>query len=115
MTCLVLGRDTLNRILGDKIYDVTFKNFIKWALDKNPILSKLGKKNTEHVIEEMKISSFKTHESIFRKGLSGFQKLVVVIEGSLKKLKNGTIVATKGQCYGEEFLLGDNKGKIMDD
>jgi cGMP-dependent protein kinase len=31
VTCLVLGRDTLNRILGDKVYDITFKNFIKWA------------------------------------------------------------------------------------
>lgn len=31
VTCLVLGRDTLNRVLNDKIYDVTFKNFIKWA------------------------------------------------------------------------------------
>jgi hypothetical protein len=31
----------------------------------------------------------------------GFQKLVVVIEGSLKKVKNGNIVAAKGQCYGE--------------
>jgi cGMP-dependent protein kinase len=31
VTCLVLGRDTLNRILSDKIYDITFKNFIKWA------------------------------------------------------------------------------------
>ncbi len=31
VTCLVLGRDTLNRVLSDKIYDVTFRNFIKWA------------------------------------------------------------------------------------
>ena len=48
----------------------------------------------------MKISSYKAQESIFRRGIVGFQKLVVVIEGSLKKLKNGNVVATKGQCYG---------------
>ena len=52
----------------------------------------------------MKISSFKMNEFIFRKGVKGFQKLVVIIEGSLKKLKSGTTVAGKGQCYGEEFL-----------
>ena len=26
VTCLVVGRDTLNRILSDKVYDITFKN-----------------------------------------------------------------------------------------
>ena len=46
VTCLVLGRDTLNRILNDKIYDVTFKNFIKWSFEKNSLLSKLSKIQT---------------------------------------------------------------------
>lgn len=49
----------------------------------------------------MKVSSFKTNEQIFRKGIVGFQKIVVVIEGGLKKMKTNTIVAGKGQCYGE--------------
>ena len=101
VTCLVLGRDTLNRILSDKIYDITFKNFIKWAFEKNPFLSKLNKNQTDKVIEAMKISAFKINESVFRKGVSGFQKIVVIIEGSLKKLKTGTIIASKGQCWGE--------------
>ena len=61
----------------------------------------------------MKISSYKAQQSIFRRGIVGFQKLVVVIEGSLKKLKNGNVVATKGQCYGQEFLRDPNK--ILDD
>lgn len=57
--CLVLGRDTLNRILGDRIFDVTFKNFIRWAFEKNPIINKLSKDIQERIIDEMKISSFK--------------------------------------------------------
>lgn len=61
VTCLVLGRDTLNRVLSDKIYDVTFKNFIRWAFEKNPLLSKLSKTQTEKVIEAMKISAFKAN------------------------------------------------------
>ena len=61
----------------------------------------------------MKINSYKAQESICRRGIVGFQKLVVVIEGSLKKLKSGNVVATKGQCYGEEFLKDQNK--ILDD
>jgi hypothetical protein len=41
--CLILGRDTLNRIMGENIYEVTFKNFIRWAFEKNPILSQISK------------------------------------------------------------------------
>ena len=63
----------------------------------------------------MKISSFKANQCIFRKGVAGFQKIVVIIEGSLKKIKNGTIVANKGQCWGQEYLLEANKSKILDD
>ena len=29
--CLLLGRDTLHRVMSDNIYEVTFKNFIRWA------------------------------------------------------------------------------------
>jgi len=58
---------------------VTFRNFIKWSFEKNPLLSKLNKTQTEKVIEAMKISSFKANESVFRKGVSGFQKIVVII------------------------------------
>jgi cGMP-dependent protein kinase 1 len=115
VTCLVLGRDTLNRVLGDKVYDVTFKNFIRWAFEKNNVMSKFSREQQDNIIESMKISSFKINELIFRKGVSGFQKLIVVIEGGIKKIKTGTIVAGKCQCYGEEYLTNENRNKIMDD
>ena len=50
VTCLVLGRDTLNRVMNEKVYDVTFKNFIRWSFEKNPLLSKLSKAQTDKVI-----------------------------------------------------------------
>ena len=102
---LILGRDTLNRLMGDKIYEVTFKNFIRWAFDNNNLLQKLNKTQTEKLIDNMKISNYKANETIFRRGVVGFQKIVVVIEGQLKNVKNGSIVAGKGQCFGEEFFL----------
>ena len=43
---LILARDTLNRIMGDQIYEVTFKNFIRWAFDNNSQLQKLAKDQT---------------------------------------------------------------------
>lgn len=92
---------------------MTFKNFIRWAFEKNPTLTQYTKEIQESIIDEMKITSYKAQESIFKRGVVGFQKLVVVIEGSLKKLKSGLVVAAKGQCYGEEFLKDPHK--ILDD
>jgi len=86
--------------MGDNIYDVTFKNFIRWAFEKNPTITQFTKTSQEKILEEMTITSYKAQESVLKRGVSGFQKLVVVIEGTLKKLRSGNIVATKGQCYG---------------
>lgn len=97
----MLGRDTLSRVLGDKIHEVTFKNFIKWAFDKNPVLSKMSKTQSDRIIDAMKIAAFKANDPIFKKAINGCQKIVVVIEGSLKKQKHGGTVASKGQCWGE--------------
>lgn len=46
VVALILARDTLNRIMGDQIYEVTFKNFIRWAFDNNSRLQKLTKDHT---------------------------------------------------------------------
>ena len=113
--CLILGRDTLNRLMGDQIYDVTFKNFIRWAFDNNSILQRLTKDQTEKFIDNMKISNYKVNETIFRRGVIGFQKIVVMIEGQLKNVKNGSTVASKGECFGEEFFLVENMQKVMED
>lgn len=43
IVCLVLGRETLAKVLGDRIFVVTFRNFIKWCFDRHPNFSKLSK------------------------------------------------------------------------
>lgn len=43
MTCLILSRETIAKVLGDQIFIVTFRNFIKWAFDKSAYLSRLQK------------------------------------------------------------------------
>ena len=78
-TVLILPRDTLYKIMGEDIYQVTFKNFIKWSLENNALLQNLKKAETDIIIQKMKLSSYKVNETIFRKGVTGFQKLVVVI------------------------------------
>lgn len=112
---LILSRDTLNKVMGDRVYEITFKNFIRWSLENSNYLERLNSTQIDQLIDHMKLSSFKSNETIFRKGVMGFQKFVVVIEGQLKSLKNGAIVATKGSCLGEEFFFEENRVKTMED
>lgn len=78
-TLLILPRDTLYKIMGQDVYQVTFKNFIKWSLEGSESFENLKKAQIDVLIQKMKLSSYKVNETIFRKGISGFQKLVVVI------------------------------------
>lgn len=43
----------------------------------------------------MKITSYKAGEVIMKKGSNANQKIVVIIEGSLKKSKSGMTIASK--------------------
>lgn len=63
----------------------------------------------------MKISSYKAGETIMKKGSGANQKIVVIIEGSLKKSKSGLTVASKAQAWGEEYMLEINKNKTFED
>lgn len=63
----------------------------------------------------MKISAYKAGDIILKKGTVANQKIIVIIEGSLKKSKSGITVASKAQAWGEEYFLDANKNKTLDD
>jgi len=113
--CLALGRDTLTKVLGDQVQVITFKNIQKWAIDKDEVLNKLTKIQIEKIIDNMKISNYKASDVIFTKGSACAQKIVIVIEGSLKKTKNDQVVARKNEVYGSEFIKGGKKDQVFDD
>jgi cGMP-dependent protein kinase len=112
MTCLILGRETLSKVLGDQIFVVTFRNFMRWSIEKSTHLSKLSKDQIEKVLDLMKINSYKSGSVVVKKNTENInnQKIIIVIEGALKKYKNINPIAVRSQIYGEEFLL-ENKTK----
>lgn len=103
VVCLVLGRETLSKILGDQIFTVTFRNFLKWAFEKHFNFSKLTKAQVERILDVMKINSYKSGSVVIKKNTetNTNQKVIVVIEGALKKSKNMHPIASKSQIYGE--------------
>lgn len=67
VVCLVLGRETLSKILGDQIFTVTFRNFLKWAFEKHFNFSKLTKAQVEKILDVMKINSYKSGSVVIKK------------------------------------------------
>ena len=54
----------------------------------------------------MKISYYKSGNVVIKKSSENntHQKVIVVIEGALKKSKNSNPITIKSQFYGEDFL-----------
>lgn len=68
----------------------------------------------------MKISTYKAGSIVIKKAKNGnyptIQKVIIVIEGAIKKSKNINTLAVRSQIYGEDFLLETkNKGRYDDD
>jgi cAMP-binding proteins - catabolite gene activator and regulatory subunit of cAMP-dependent protein kinases len=86
--CLALGRDTITKILGDQVQIVTFRNVQKWALEKSEPLSKLTKIQVEKIVDSMKISNYKAGDIVCKKGTPCSAKLIIAIEGNVKKVNH---------------------------
>lgn len=100
---LALGRDTAQKVLGNQVRAIVFRNIEKWALEKNPYLAKLNKVQVEKICENFKESVKKAGDVIFARG-SILNKFVVFLESAVK-MRSGQIVAPKGAIYGDECLL----------
>lgn len=53
----------------------------------------------------MKTRYYKTNEVVFKKG-SIVHKLVVIIEGKIKKFRSANFLAQAGQTWGESYMKG---------
>lgn len=84
--CLALGRDTLNKILGDKIQKIIYRNIEKWAFDKSALLKKLTNIQKQKIIDSMTLKNYKSGTILLNKG-DYCNKIFIVIEGALKKVR----------------------------
>lgn len=109
--CLALGREILTKILGDQVQIITFRNLQKWALERNALLSQLTKIQIEKIVEAMKISNYKAGDLVAKKGSLCSAKLIICIEGSIKKGKAGSNFIKKGDLFGDEFIKKENRSK----
>lgn len=105
--CLSLSRDALQESLGAKIQEVIQGNWARWAIEKNPTLSKLTKLQTEKIIMDGTTKKVTDGEKLMSKS-SPISELVIVLEG---ELKFGTQTFSKGSVFTDSFLYPTDKLK----
>lgn len=76
-----------------------FKNYVKYTLQKNKELFNLIKNDEEVFFENMKTKYYKTNEIVFKKG-SIVHKLIIIMEGRIKKFRSANFLAQAGQSWG---------------
>ncbi len=81
-----MGRDNLTKILGEQFKRVMYRNIERWAFERNKTFSKLTKIQIEKAIDSMKVTDLEAGEVVFPKGTVCGKKIVVVIEGAVKKV-----------------------------
>jgi cGMP-dependent protein kinase len=99
VVCQVLGRETLAKIVGADFREVMFRNYVKHVVQKNRVLFAVMKRDEEGFFEGMKVQYRKSNEVVFRKGTT-VQRLLVVMEGKLKKFRSANYLAEAGQTWG---------------
>lgn len=62
----------------------------------------------------MKTKYYKTNEIVFKKG-SIVNKLIVIIEGRIKKFRCANFLAQAGQAWGENYLKSATNVRLDDD
>ena len=87
MKCLALSRENLTQILGIQFKTIMYKNLERWALQRNKLFSNLTKVQVEKTIDAMRIVHYKAGDVFFNKGALGGQRIIVVIEGEIKKVR----------------------------
>ena len=79
----------------------------------------MTKEESEKIIDLMRITTYKAGSIVIKKNPEGRlpqnQKIIIIIEGALKKSNNIYPIATRSQVYGEEFLLYNRGRNRYDD
>ncbi len=101
------------KILGDGIQVIILRNTQRWAIQKSQLFSKLTKIQIEKLLDSIKIFNYKTGDVLVKKGTVGCPKLLIIMEGSIRKEKDSKSSIGKGGIFGDEYFLDENKTKMF--
>ena len=99
------------KILGDGIQVIILRNTQRWAIQKSQLFSKLTKIQIEKLLDAIKIFNHKTGDVLIKKG-TVCQKLLIVMEGAIRKESDHKNSIGKGGIFGDEYYMDENKKKM---
>jgi len=79
--CLALGRDVLNRILGDQVEMIIYKNISKWSLERLEGFQGLNKLQKDKLLDNLTITHLKDNDLIAAKGTPIKNNIIILLEG----------------------------------
>lgn len=112
--CQVLGRATLAEIIGRDFREVMFRNYAKHVIQKHKKLYSILRKDEDTFFEGMRVLYKRNNEVVFYKGKT-VERLLVVMEGKLKKYRGEHALAETGQIWGESYLGDSLNDRLEDD
>lgn len=98
-TCIALGGETVQQVLGDHVRNVAIKNIQRWAFEKDPIFGKMTKVQTEKILDKMKFAEIPQGELVIRKDQS-ISEFFVVISGDLIDPSSNKTIIPRGGLFG---------------
>lgn len=99
--CLGLSRNALQEILGAKIQEVIEGNWSRWAVEKNPVFSRLTQLQVERWIQNGEVKTLPADQVLVEKG-QPLKEVLIVING---ELKYGEKTYGRGAVFEEKFLF----------
>jgi cGMP-dependent protein kinase 1 len=115
--CMCLSRDTLQKVLNNKLQDIIEKNTILEAIKKSSMfymLSKSQKESLQKIITEKK---YKAGDVVISSGTPCSSKIYIIISGRLQYATNSLIVCDKGTLLGDAYVASSENtdAKYHDD
>lgn len=80
-TVLALGRDVLTGILGGQVQQILYKNWQRWAYEKDEILKNLTKIQIEKLVEQAKYENKSKGECLLDSNKT-IENIIILVEGN---------------------------------
>jgi cGMP-dependent protein kinase 1 len=112
--CVTISGEKLTKVLGNQLYDIIFTNSIRISLEKNKILQKLTKFQSEVLIKVMKIKTFTDGEIVIKPDTSLKDYMYIVVRGLLKSQNKSIVIGKVFDAINVENMIKSTPGVFED-
>lgn len=107
--CLAIGRESLTKVLGNKLQQIIYINSQRIALEKSSCLVMLTKEQIESTIKAMKINTYLRGQAVITAGSEKGRHLWILLKGGL--VSQRAEVKIRGlTCFGDEEIVKETSG-----